>query len=173
MNFKLVPNALKESASALQAQILQIDSELSKFEDSVEPIPELIDATNLLRLNEYLNAINEKRSQLDQVQKELDVFRNKLKSRSIPIRRIKKTPSKRTKKKSKRKHIILLTFLNNPFQVSNQRNLRLCETILMICIYFEKNLSNKNGFGPTITHNGKGLIGRVPKNVFFSKHVQR
>jgi len=96
-------NTLKESASALQEQILQIDSELSKFEDTVEPIPELIDSTNLLRLNEYLTAINEKRSQLQEVQKELDVFKNKLKSRSKPTRRIKKALTKRTKKKSKRK----------------------------------------------------------------------
>jgi hypothetical protein len=57
---------LGEGLDEIQDSIKKIKSEISKIEDGHDDtsIPELIESTNLLRINEYLRKSNEKRTEL-------------------------------------------------------------------------------------------------------------
>jgi len=105
----------------LKRMIIQTKNELSALSDDQNPIPELINSTNLLRANDFLIKTGDKKSELltayDQYAKQLentltkiikiqDQLKKSVKKRSQrkPIRKKtkKKKPTKR-KKSAKRK----------------------------------------------------------------------
>ena len=53
-----------ESIGDLRQRIHQIKADLSQLEESVDDVPELINAANLLRSNECLSKVNEKKTDL-------------------------------------------------------------------------------------------------------------
>ena len=56
--------AIGKKISELQKKIVLAKKELSEINTLEQPLPEFINTTNMLRLNEYLQKSNEKKSQL-------------------------------------------------------------------------------------------------------------
>jgi len=57
-------SAIGKKISELQKKIVLAKKELSEINALEQPLPEFINTTNMLRLNEYLQKSNEKKSQL-------------------------------------------------------------------------------------------------------------
>lgn len=55
---------LGRNLGELKARIEKIQSDLTSIEHPGDPLPEVINTTNVLRLNEYLTKTNEKKSEL-------------------------------------------------------------------------------------------------------------
>ena len=104
---------LGESIYSLRKKIQKVQSELDAIGDPAKDIPELISSANLLRSNEYLKKINEKKSELlstyEQYSKSLEntlsiVFeiqidlKNILKEQSELISSKNKMPKRKSKK---------------------------------------------------------------------------
>ncbi|MEX0656434.1 MAG: hypothetical protein WD154_02675 [Nitrosopumilaceae archaeon] len=96
------------------AQIKQkiecLHQELVTINQSTQPMPELINTTNILRTNEYLTHVNEKKTEIvssyEEYVKELERFLSSVLERKLAF--LKKTHArlqKRTKKKPIRKRI--------------------------------------------------------------------
>ena len=94
----------------LRKQIQQITSDLNNLENESKNIPELISSTNLLRLNDHLNLVNNKKSELisayEQYSKQLDQMLVTVFDIQIELKDILKAQSSlisdnTTKKKSK------------------------------------------------------------------------
>ena len=122
---RIVKNVLGQSntiqaLNTLKSKINQIKRELSQLEQSNEPMPELINSTNLLRSNETLTKINEKKTELlnayesyftdldstlKKIQTGLSTLRGKPRKKSIKKKPKRKTTrkKKKTRKKPKRK----------------------------------------------------------------------
>jgi len=106
----------------LKRKIIQTKNELSALSNDQNPIPELINSTNLLRTNDFLIKTGEKKSELltayDQYAKQLENTLTKIikiqdqLKKSVKKRSSRKTVRKKTKKKkstkrkksAKRKH---------------------------------------------------------------------
>jgi hypothetical protein len=106
-----------EAIYSLRRKIQQIHLELDMLNDSLKEIPELISSANLLRRNEHLLKLNEKKSELLSVYKQYSesledmlsaVFeiqgdlKNILKEQSSLISSKKTSKPKRSKPKSKK-----------------------------------------------------------------------
>ncbi len=88
----------------LKRKIIQTKNELSALSNDQNPIPELINSTNLLRANDFLTKISEKKSELliayDQYIKQLESTLTKI----IKIQeQLKKSVKKRSQRKTVRK----------------------------------------------------------------------
>ena len=57
-------SAIGKKVTELQKKIVLAKKELSEINALEQPLPEFINTTNMLRLNEYLQKSNEKKSQL-------------------------------------------------------------------------------------------------------------
>jgi len=89
-------------------KIEHLNQELATIKQSAQPMPELINTTNVLRTNEYLTQLNEKNAQIissyEAYAKELEFFLSAVLERKLAL--LKKTHARlqrATKKKSKRK----------------------------------------------------------------------
>jgi len=94
----------------IKQKIERLHQELATINQSTQPMPELINATNILRTNEYLTHVNEKKTQIvssyEEYVKELEAFLSSVLERKLAF--LKKTRArlqKKTKKKPKRKRI--------------------------------------------------------------------
>jgi len=94
----------------IKQKIEQLHQELAAINKSTQPMPELINATNILRTNEYLTHVNEKKTQIvssyEEYVKELEAFLSSVLERKLAF--LKKTRArlqKKAKKKTKRKRI--------------------------------------------------------------------
>ena len=96
----------KQTLDSLKSKINQIKRELSQLEGSNEPMPELINSTNLLRSNEILTKVNQKKTELlvayESYFTDLDGTLKKIQS---GLSALKGKPRKKPKKKTKRKTI--------------------------------------------------------------------
>jgi len=89
-------------------KIERLNQELATIKQSAQPMPELINTTNVLRTNEYLTQLNEKNTQIissyEEYAKELETLLSSVLERKLTF--LKKTHARlqrATKKKSKRK----------------------------------------------------------------------
>ena len=94
----------------IKQKIERLHQELATISQSTQPMPELINATNILRTNEYLTHVNEKKTQIvssyEEYVKELEAFLSSVLERKLAF--LKKTRArlqKKAKKKPKRKRI--------------------------------------------------------------------
>ncbi len=94
----------------IKQKIERLHQELATINQSTQPMPELINATNILRTNEYLTHVNEKKTQIvssyEEYVKELEAFLSSVLERKLAF--LKKTRArlqKKAKKKPKRKRI--------------------------------------------------------------------
>ena len=98
-----------KSLDALKSKINQLKRDLLQLEESNEPMPELINSTNLLRSNEILIKTNEKKTELlktyESYFSDLDSTLKKIQTGlSVLKPKPRKTPKKKsTRKKTKRK----------------------------------------------------------------------
>lgn len=96
----------------LQNKILEIKKELSEINKGEKPLPEFIDTTNMLRLNEYLQKANDTKSILLSAYEEYaDELENLISSVSkikgnIASLKSRIRPRKKLKKKVMKKRII-------------------------------------------------------------------
>lgn len=97
------------SLDALKQKINQLKRELTQLEESKNPVPELINSTNLLRMNEILSKSNNKKTELlsayESYFHELDTSFKKIKNgfNILKTKSPRKKPSKRKIRKIKRK----------------------------------------------------------------------
>ena len=104
MNYKLSSeNKLVE----LKQRIEHLSEELETTSQSTQPMPELINATNILRANEYLTRINAKKTEIissyAEYVKELEQLVSSVLERKIAFLKKAQTRLQKTKKKQKRK----------------------------------------------------------------------
>jgi len=71
----------------LRKKIQQIQADLSQLGDPVSEIPELISSANLLRSNEYLSKVNEKKTELLSAYKQYSMALEELLSFVFDIQR--------------------------------------------------------------------------------------
>ena len=115
----------QKKVSGLQKKIIDLKNELVSLEKLEQPLPEFINTTNILRSNEYLKKVNEKKSQLldsykkyvveleklilsmSKIQRNLLDLKTRVKSRKTSKKKIRKkaksSRSKKRKTKSRRK----------------------------------------------------------------------
>ena len=115
----------QKKVSGLQKKIIDLKNELASLEKLEQPLPEFINTTNILRSNEYLKKVNEKKSQLldsykkyvveleklilamSKIQRNLLDLKTRVKSRKTSKKKIRKkaksSRSKKRKTKSRRK----------------------------------------------------------------------
>ncbi len=91
----------------LRKQIQNLTSELQKLENDSKNIPELIQSTNLLRLNDHLLEVNKKRIELtsayEQYSKELEKMISTVFDIQEDLKEILKTQSSLLSKPSKKR----------------------------------------------------------------------
>jgi len=92
----------------IKQKIERLHQELATINQSTQPMPELINATNILRTNEYLTHVNEKKTEIvssyEEYVKELEAFLSSVLERKLAF--LKKTRiklQKTAKKNLKRK----------------------------------------------------------------------
>ena len=103
----------------IKQKIERLHQELATINQSTQPMPELINTTNILRTNEYLTHVNEKKTEIvssyEEYVKELEVFLSSIlerklaflkKTRAILQKKAKKKPKRKRTKKSKKKKIV-------------------------------------------------------------------
>ncbi len=94
------------SLDVLKQKINQLKRELAQLEGSKNPVPELINSTNLLRTNEILSKSNDKKTELlsayESYFQELDTSFKKIKA-GFSTLKIKSPRKKSSKRKLKRK----------------------------------------------------------------------
>lgn len=97
------------SLDVLKQKIHQLKRELALLEESKNPIPELINSTNLLRTNEILSKSNNKKTELlsayESYFQELDISFKKIKTgfNTLKTKPTRKKPTKRKTRRIKRK----------------------------------------------------------------------
>jgi predicted nucleic acid-binding Zn-ribbon protein len=109
--------------SQLQNKIIQIKKELSEINKDEKPLPEFIDATNMLRSNEYLQKANDTKSTLlaayeeytselenlissvSKIKGNIASLKSRIKPRTKPKKKVKKKRSvkRKTKPKTRRR----------------------------------------------------------------------
>jgi len=93
----------------LKRKIIQTKNELSALSDDQNPIPELINSTNLLRANDFLIKTDEKKSEVltadDQYAKQLENTLTKIIKIQDQLKKSvkKRSPRKPVKKKTRKK----------------------------------------------------------------------
>lgn len=93
-----------KSLDALKLKINQIKRDLSKLEKSNQPMPELINSTNLLRTNEILSKTGEKKTELlNAYESYFKDLERTLKKIQMGLSTLKTASKKRTQKKTRRK----------------------------------------------------------------------
>ena len=98
-----------KKASELQRKIVQAKQDLDEINKLEQPMPELINTTNMLRSNEYLTKANEKQSKLlvtyEEYAKELEklVLSTSVIKAKIKTLKRRSKPRRTSKRKSKRK----------------------------------------------------------------------
>lgn len=94
----------RKSLDALKLKINQIKHDLSKLEESNQPMPELINSTNLLRTNEILSKTSKKKTELLNAYESYfkDLERN-LKKIQTSLSTLKEDSKRKKQKKTKRK----------------------------------------------------------------------
>ena len=77
----------------IKQKIERLHQELATINQSTQPMPELINATNILRTNEYLTHVNEKKTEIvssyEEYVKELEAFLSSVLERKLAF--LKKT----------------------------------------------------------------------------------
>ncbi len=114
-NFAVIRKALSEKSAwsywgilatktigELKRKIIQTTNELSALSNDQNPIPELINSTNLLRANDFLTKTGDKKSELLTV---YDQYAKQLENTLAKIIKIQEQLKKLAKKKSQRKPI--------------------------------------------------------------------
>lgn len=97
------------SLDTLKQKINQLKRELVQLEESNNPVPELINSTNLLRSNEILSKTNDKKTELlyayESYFQELSTSFKKIKTglNTLKSKSTRKNTSKRKNRKPKRK----------------------------------------------------------------------
>lgn len=101
-----------KSLDAFKIKISQIRRELSQLEQANNPLPELINSTNLLRSNEILSKTNQKKTDLlnayELYFRELEKTVKKIQTGLNTLKNTKKKTSKKrakTKKKTRKKKV--------------------------------------------------------------------
>jgi len=71
----------------IKQKIERLHQELATINQSTQPMPELINATNILRTNEYLTHVNEKKTEIvssyEEYVKELEAFLSSVLERKL------------------------------------------------------------------------------------------
>ena len=102
-------SSAERTITRLQQKITQAKQELDEIRKLEQPMPELINTTNMLRTNEYYAKANEKQSKLlityEEYIKELEkiVLSTSIIKTKIKSLKSRSKPRKTTKKKTKRK----------------------------------------------------------------------
>ncbi len=104
---KVLKSSSFKELSDLKNKIDKAQSDLAKLVESNEPIPELINSTNLLRSNEFLTKTNIKKTELLSLYelyfKEIENVLVEIKKIRIELKNSLKSKSKKPSKKSKRR----------------------------------------------------------------------
>ena len=91
----------------LKRKIIQTTNELSALSNDQNPIPELINSTNLLRTNDFLTKTGDKKSELltayDQYVKQLENTLTKIIKIQEQLKKLAKKKSAKRRKSAKRK----------------------------------------------------------------------